>query len=107
MWVWDVFNTEQGIPHIMALAERLETGLSLSQNASLLALALNDYERRDPKWDKERAMDFIDEVFEGGYNDPDFVRLILHGLGRVAPMPELPDTGEDADSRSEEEKKSN
>ncbi|MCH5690041.1 hypothetical protein LWM68_40950 [Niabella sp. W65] len=108
MYVWDCFLEISGIENYMDMIESLEKGMSLKQYADLLALALNDYDRDNPKYTRASAMDFIDENFANGFNDKDFANLLIHAVGRVAIVdvpPALPDTLLNASNEPEKKKR--
>lgn len=85
MYAIDAFCNANGIDSYMDLLNRIANGMSLGQYADLVRHALNDYDRDKEKYTKTDVMDMIDEVFDS-VNDPEFVALINHFVGRIADL---------------------
>lgn len=106
MYAWNVFMTKHNLDNYLKVIDLMAKGMSLAHYADLLACGLNDYDRTNPKYNQESAMDFIDNLFDKGHNDEAFINLVFHAVGRIGVVPEIPDQLKGEDDRSEEEKKS-
>lgn len=101
MYAIDAFLQARGIDNYMDMIDRISAGMSVGEYADLIAAALNDYDRTERPINRAQAMDIVDQIFDG-IGDKEFTRLIMHAVGRIAPLPAAPG----GEALSEEEKKS-
>lgn len=105
MYVWDSFLEAEKKESMLDIENMLNVGMTLKQYTDLLKKALNDYDRTTEKFKRADVMDLIDATFPKGPADPELVELMMHGLGRIVALPDLPaELAEDTET--EEEKKS-
>ena len=106
MYAIDRFCAIAGVDNYFSLIEKISAGMSLRDYATLLMCALNESRADDSGYDVKQVMYIFDDVFDG-VEDPDFIRLIYHAIGRISTPAVIPaaQSANEAD-REDEEKKS-
>lgn len=105
MYAIDNFCQLAGVNNYFNLIERISTGMSVRDYATLLMCALNEARAEDDQLTVKQAMGIFDDVFDG-IEDPDFIRLIYHAIGRISTPAALAQARGDNAVKENEEKKS-
>lgn len=92
MYALNRFCEQKGNISYLELWEKITIGMKVKEYAELILFGLQDFYREDVKqcpWTTEKIMDdIIDPV--GGLASKQFLSLVKHAVGRVAPMEEEP-----------------
>lgn len=106
MYALNRFGKSNNAENYFELIQKIAVGMGLEDYAELIAVAIQDYYRKDFKqcvWDAEKVMDEILEPM-GGTAGPDFVTLIKHAVGRLTTYQDAP-TDKEGEIASDQEKK--
>lgn len=83
MYAIDRFCLMTGVDNYFQLVEKIVSGMSVGDYARLLQCALNENRPEDNELTTREVMGIFDDVFDG-MEDPDFIALLYHAIGRIS-----------------------
>lgn len=104
MYAIDAFSQMVHVDNFFVLIDKILTGMSVGDYARLLQCALNECRNDNQEYNTREAMGIFDEVFDG-IEDPDFIKLIYHAIGRIS-TPAIVNPQAGVEAAENEEKKS-